>query len=41
MATKTPVVEFTVTVCQYALVGKTRWVHVMPFVDEAAMVERF
>ena len=39
MATKTPVLGLTVTENQFTLVGKVRWVHVIPSVDEAPMVD--
>ena len=39
MATKTPVFGLQVTTCHCAVVGKVRWVHVIPSVDEAAMEE--
>jgi hypothetical protein len=38
MATKTPVVELQVTAVQPAFVGNVRWVHVIPSVEEAALV---
>jgi len=39
MATKTPVFGLQVTEYQSALTGKERWVHVVPLVDEAAVVD--
>jgi hypothetical protein len=36
-AKKTPVVGFTVTDCQAWSLGKARWVHVIPSVEEAAI----
>jgi hypothetical protein len=39
VATKTPVVGLQVTAHHLVLAGKTRWVHVIPSVDDAAIVE--
>jgi hypothetical protein len=38
MATKTPVVELTVTL-RHVPLGKVRWVQMIPSVEDAAMVE--